>query len=153
MLKPSCALVFVLRWHFPTFLNFRRCLLQYVMADVSCWICANVLISTCERTCFLSVPKEFTVSYERPELSTLPLSCFEWRNSCSEPEPRTQVLLSVSTALGASSLSSVSSFIRFICSASQNLALPLTLSVLCFGFGLTFLISHSRVVVSLLQLL
>lgn len=61
------------------------------------------------------------MSYESPELSTSLLSCFERRNSCSEPEPRTQVLLSISTALRASSLSSLSSFICFIYSASPNL--------------------------------
>lgn len=69
---------------------------------------------------FLSAPKEFMVSYERPELSTSLLSCFEWRNSCSEPEPRTQVLLSVSTALRASSLSSVSSFMFHLLRFSKS---------------------------------
>ncbi|TSK87399.1 PDZ and LIM domain protein 7 [Bagarius yarrelli] len=54
----------------------------------------------------------------KPELSTLLLSLFEWRNSCSEPEPRTQVLLSISMAHRASP---VSSFICFINFAYHNL--------------------------------
>lgn len=58
--------------------------------------------------------------HESPELSTLLLSCFERRNSCSEPEPGTQVLLSVSTALRASSLSCVLLYTSHLLSFSKS---------------------------------